>query len=221
MPTAASARSPAYYFIDDYTSTTRIPVRSPAPAFPASMRCSSGAPSYCRLGDNKLIGSNTVNEFHLGYLRNANVIGQPKGGLGVSMASQGFVRGPARRGSMSRRRSLKAWKTSHFLPSRWAFPSPTRRRSTTHIISATASPAVIGAHTFKVGGQFHIDQVNDYPNGTFNGTFNINGTETGDPYADLLLGVASNFTQSSGSPFYLRNRYSGRMGRTVGGRAAI
>jgi hypothetical protein len=41
---------------------------------------------------------------------------------------------------------------------------------------------VIGAHTLKVGGQFHIDQVNDYPNGTFNGTFNIDGTETGDPF---------------------------------------
>jgi hypothetical protein len=72
---------------------------------------------------------------------------------------------------------------------------------------------VIGAHTLKVGGQFHIDQVNDYPNGTFNGTFNINGTETGDPFADLLLGVASNFTQSSGSPLYLRNRYEGVYGQ--------
>ena len=53
---------------------------------------------------------------------------------------------------------------------------------------------VIGTHTLKVGGQLHIDQVNDYPNGTFNGTFNINGTETGDAYADFLLGVPSNFT---------------------------
>ena len=72
---------------------------------------------------------------------------------------------------------------------------------------------VIGAHTLKVGGQFHIDQVNDYPNGTFNGTFNINGTETGDPYADFLLGVPSNFTQSSGPPLYLRNRYEGVYGQ--------
>ena len=70
---------------------------------------------------------------------------------------------------------------------------------------------VIGAHTLKFGGQFHIDQVNEHPNATFNGTFNIDGTETGDPYADFLLGVPSNFTQSSGQPFYLRNRYFGAL----------
>ena len=72
---------------------------------------------------------------------------------------------------------------------------------------------VIGAHTLKVGGQFHIDQVNEHPNATFNGTFNIDGTETGDPYADFLIGVPSNFTQSSGQPFYLRNRYLGAYGQ--------
>ena len=55
--------------------------------------------------------------------------------------------------------------------------------------------------------------MNDYPNGTFNGTFNVDGTETGDPYADFLLGVPSNFTQSSGQALYLRNRYEGLYGQ--------
>ena len=68
---------------------------------------------------------------------------------------------------------------------------------------------VIGAHTLKFGTQFHQDQVNEHPNATFNGTFNIDGTETGSPFADFLLGVPSNYTQSSGRPFYLRNRYAG------------
>ena len=72
---------------------------------------------------------------------------------------------------------------------------------------------VMGEHTLKLGAQFHIDQVNEHPNATFNGTFNINGTETGDPYADFLIGVPSNFTQSSGQPFYLRNRYLGLYGQ--------
>jgi len=68
---------------------------------------------------------------------------------------------------------------------------------------------VIHSHTLEFGAQFHVDQVNEHPNATFNGTFNIDGTETGNPYADFLIGVASNFTQSSGTPFYLRNRYFG------------
>ncbi len=64
---------------------------------------------------------------------------------------------------------------------------------------------VIQAHTLKFGDQFQVDQVNNHPNATFNGTFNIDGTETGSPYADFLIGTPSNFTQSSGAPFYLRN----------------
>jgi len=67
----------------------------------------------------------------------------------------------------------------------------------------------IGSHTLKFGGQFHVDQVNEHPDATFNGTFNIDGTETGSAFADFLIGVPSNFTQSSGEPFYLRNRYEG------------
>ena len=66
---------------------------------------------------------------------------------------------------------------------------------------------VIGTHTLKFGGQFHADQVNENPNATFNGTFNIDGTETGSAFADFLLGFPSNFTQTSGQSFYLRNRY--------------
>jgi hypothetical protein len=66
---------------------------------------------------------------------------------------------------------------------------------------------VIRAHTLKIGGQFHGDQVNEVPNATFNGTFNIDGTETGSAFADFLLGFPSNFTQTSGQHFYLRNRY--------------
>ncbi|WP_255551303.1 hypothetical protein [Granulicella sp. dw_53] len=42
-----------------------------------------------------------------------------------------------------------------------------------------------------------------------------NGTETGNPYADFLLGTPSNYTQSSGQPFYLRNRYFGMYAQDV------
>ena len=67
---------------------------------------------------------------------------------------------------------------------------------------------MIGTHTLKFGGQFHNDQVNENPNATFNGTFNIDGTETGNPFADFLLGFPSNFTQTTGQRFYLRNHYA-------------
>ena len=68
----------------------------------------------------------------------------------------------------------------------------------TPYIRVTRVSKVIGAHTLKFGGQFHYDQVNENPNATFNGTFNIDGTETGSAFADFLLGFPSNFTQTTG-----------------------
>ena len=45
------------------------------------------------LGLTKVLGPTMVNEFHLSYLRDANNVGQPQGGVGPSLASQGFVDG--------------------------------------------------------------------------------------------------------------------------------
>src|SRR5436190_918906 len=65
------------------------------------------------------------------------------------------------------------------------------------------------AHTMKFGGQYQFQQVRLEPNATFNGTFTFAGTETGSDFADFLLGAPSNYIQSSGGIFYLRNQYGG------------
>ena len=59
----------------------------------------------------------------------------------------------------------------------------------TFYLSETLSK-VIASHTLKFGGQFHIDQVNENPDATLNGAFNIDGNETGSPFADFLLGFS-------------------------------
>ena len=79
---------------------------------------------------------------------------------------------------------------------------------------------MIGTHTLKFGGQFHIDQVNEHPNATFNGTFNILGTETGSAFADFLLGFPSNYTQSTGQRFICGTGTSGPSWRIAGACAA-
>ena len=63
--------------------------------------------------------------------------------------------------------------------------------------------------------------MNERPNATFNGTFNIDGTETGSPFADFLLGVPSNFTQSSGQPFYFETDTPDSSFRIAGAPEAI
>src|SRR2546427_13044253 len=72
---------------------------------------------------------------------------------------------------------------------------------------------VVGAHTVKIGGHFQYGLVELDPNATFNGTFTFSGTETGSDFADFLLGVPSNYIQSAGQGFYLRNKYAGFYGQ--------
>src|SRR5271163_1724083 len=82
-----------YYFIDDYNLDNPYPGSVAGASIPGFDALFIGRAQLLSLSDNKPIGSNTVNELHFGYLRNANIIGQPKGGLGVSLASQGFASG--------------------------------------------------------------------------------------------------------------------------------
>ena len=50
-----------------------------------------GRAQLLSLGDTKMLGSGAVNEFHFSFMRDHNDLGKPIGGLGISLASQGFV----------------------------------------------------------------------------------------------------------------------------------
>ena len=157
------------------------------------------------------VGPDTVNEFHVGFIRNLNDIGQPQGRPGRHPRVAGIRdRPPARRASRSRRRNMRASRTSCFPSFVMGVPiTNTNQWNNTLYLERQRFPRSSGTHTLKFGVEFHDDQVNENPNATFNGTFNILGTETGSAFADFLLGFPSNFTQSTGQPFYLRNRYAG------------
>jgi hypothetical protein len=202
-------RISAYEFIDDYRLDNPYPGSVAGASIPGFDALFIGRAQLISLGDNKLLGAGAVNEFHFGYLRNANVIGQPKGGLGVSLASQGFVTGPGTPGIDVQAPQFEGVENITFPTFVMGVPITNEMQINNTYYLSDGLSQVIHSHTLKFGAQFHVDQVNEHPNATFNGTFNIDGTETGNPYADFLIGVASNFTQSSGTPFYLRNRYFG------------
>jgi hypothetical protein len=203
----------AYYFVDDYRLDNPYPGSVAGASIPGFDALFIGRAQLLSLGDSKLIGANTINEFHAGYLRNANIVGQPKGGLGVSLASQGFMTGVGTPGIVVQAPQFEGVENITFPTFVMGVPITNETQVNNTYYLSDGLSRVIGAHTLKIGGQFHLDQVNEHPNATFNGTFNIDGTETGDPYADFLIGVPSNFTQSSGQPFYLRNRYFGAYGQ--------
>jgi hypothetical protein len=198
-----------YYFIDDYSLDNPYPGQQGGASIPGFDALTFGRAQLVSLEDAKLFGSGTVNEFHAGYLRNSNVIGQPHGGLGVSQAAQGFSTSQANGGFTVQAPQFEGVENIVFPSFVMGVPITNETQINNTLYLSNTLSKVIGTHTLKFGGQFHWDQVNEHPNATFNGTFNIDGTETGSAFADFLIGVPSNFTQSSGQPFYLRNRYAG------------
>jgi len=199
----------AYYFYDDYRLDNPYPGQQGGASIPGFDALTYGRAQLVALGDIKVIGMNTVNEFHAGFLRYANVIGQPRGGLGVSLASQGFTTGPGTPGIVVQAPQFEGVENISFPTFVMGVPITNETQVNNTFYGSDGLSKVFGSHTIKFGGQFHLDQINEHPNATFNGTFNIDGTETGSAFADFLIGVTSNFTQSSGQPFYLRNRYGG------------
>jgi hypothetical protein len=87
-----------YYFIDDYRLDNPYPGGQGGASVPGFDALTIGRAQLLTLGDTKVVGPTIVNEFHAGFVRNVNDIGQPHGGTGTSIASQGFVTGPGTAG---------------------------------------------------------------------------------------------------------------------------
>jgi hypothetical protein len=198
----------AYYFIDNYNLDDPYPGGQGGASVPGFDALSIGRAQEFTIGDTKVFGSNMINEFRVGFLRNSNDIGLPHGGLGVSLQSQGFSTNPGAGGIVVQAPQYEGVENIVFPSFVMGVPVTNVDQWNNTLYLSDAASRVIGGHTLKFGAQFHDDQVNENPNGTFNGTFIISGTETGSPFADFLLGFPSNFTQSTGQRFYLRNRYT-------------
>jgi len=197
----------AYYFVDDYNLDNPYPGSVAGASIPGFDALFIGRAQLLSLSQIKVIRAKTVSELNLGVLRDSNNIGQPRGGLGVSLTSQGFTTGAGTSGIDVQAPQFEGVENISFPTFVMGVPITNLTQVNNTYYASEGVSLSLGSHNLKFGGQFHIDQVNEHPNATFNGTFNINGTETGSPYADFLLGTPSNFTQSSGQPFYLRNRY--------------
>jgi hypothetical protein len=198
-----------YYFVDDYRLDNPYPGGQGGASIPGFDALTSGRAQEFTLGNTKVVSPTTVNEFRAGFLRNVNNIGQPRGGLGVSLQSQGFVTGAGTPGIVVQAPQFEGVMNIVFPSFVMGVPiTNVDQWNNTLYLSDTVSK-VMGTHTLKFGAQFHANQVNENPNATFNGTFNIDGTETGNAFADFLLGFPSNFTQTTGQRFYLRDHYAG------------
>ncbi len=199
----------AYYFLDNYTLNNPYPVAQGGASVPGFNAQYLGRAQLVNLSDTKSFGPNAVNEFTLSFMRNHNILGKPEGGLGVSLASQGFVNTSGAASIVPLAPQLEGVESVVFNSfSMGANTNELKQANNTYQIADSFS-RVIGAHTLKIGGEFHYDQVNVNPIAQFNGSFVFTGSETGSDFADFLLGAPSQYNQSQLNAFYSRNKYIG------------
>jgi len=203
----------AYYFLDDFTQNNPYPVAQGGANVPGFNALNSGRAQLIQLGDTKALGSNALNEFHFSYLRDASDLGQQQGGVGLSLASQGFVVGEGTLGIVPLAPKTEGVESVSF--NSFSIGTNTNQLQQTNNIYQILDnfSKVLGAHTIKVGGEFHLDQINTFPVAQFNGAFLFFGSETGVDFADFLLGIPTQYNQSELRPFYGRNKYFGLYGQ--------
>jgi Carboxypeptidase regulatory-like domain/TonB dependent receptor len=199
----------AYYFIDDFNLVNPYPVAQSGASVPGFPALTTGRAQLISLADTKTLSATMVNELHVSFMRDNTNLGQPIGGRGVSLVSQGFANADGSpsivpldpNGQNVENLNFNAYSTG-------AAANQLIQVNNTYQASENFS-LVRGSHSMKFGAEFHADQINAAPIAQFNGNFVFNGTETGVDFADFLLGVPSQYNQSQLNPFYARNKYAG------------
>jgi hypothetical protein len=198
----------AYYYLDDYALNDPYPTGQGGATVPGFAALGLGRSQLISLGHTRTFSAHTVNELRFSYMRDSNNVGQPAGGVGPSLASQGFVTGPGSPGIAVLAPRIEGIENVRFNSFVIGTPITNLTQANNTFSGSDHLSRVWGAHTIKTGLEVSLEQVNVNPNATFNGSFLFSGSETGSDYADFLIGVASNYNQADSGPYYGRHKYS-------------
>ncbi|MGB6942170.1 MAG: carboxypeptidase regulatory-like domain-containing protein [Bryobacteraceae bacterium] len=199
----------AYYFLDGWSQNNPYPVAQGGANLPGFNALNTGRAQLLALGDTKTLSSTAVNEFHFSFLRDATDLGQPMGGVGTSLASQGFVVGQSTPGIVPLSPGTEGVESVDFNNFSIGTNTNELKQVNNTFQWRDNFSKVVGTHTLVMGGEFHYDQVNTNPIAQLNGNFIFFGSETGVDFADFLLGIPSQYNQSQLQAFYSRNKYTG------------
>jgi len=202
-----------YYFIDDYLLNSPFPnggATVPASSF-AYNGVTNGRAQLINLGHTKNIGSYSVNEVRLSYVRNFLDLAEPQGGVGpnYSLSALGFVTPwNATTGGISAiAPKLEGVPYMTFNNFTIGVPQVSTRQYNNSYQILDNFTKVHGTHTLKLGGQFHYDQINERNLAAENGQYSFTGTETGIDFADFLIGAPDSLTQASPQILDSRSKY--------------
>ncbi len=200
-----------YYHLDDATMVYPYPGLigngANVPGFPATTP--SRAQQF-NLSNTRNFGSAMVNEARVNYTRSALMWDAPTGGL-TKLSSLGFVTGE---GTLGLNPVVAAFEGApstclNIMGPCWGVSNgSTGQYNNTFQISDNFSK-IVGRHTLKFGGDGRYLQINERNTYSENGYIQFGGEETGNDFADYLLGAPDFFNQASQQFLDNRSKYYG------------
>jgi len=198
-----------YDFFDDYHLNNPYPTGQGGATVPGFAGLNLGRSQLISASDTKTFGPTMVNEFRVSFMRDANNVGKPAGGVGPSLASQRFVTGAGTPGIVPLDPSIEGVENVIFNSFIMGVPITNLAQfNNTYALNDIFSK-VIGTHTLKAGFIGSYEQVNVHPDPEFNGGFDFSGQETGNDFADFFVGVPSLYNQADSQAYYIRHKYAG------------
>jgi hypothetical protein len=202
-----------YYFLDDYALLNPYPTGQGGATVPGFNAQTNGRAQLAAVNLQTVLGATATNLAHVSYMRNAAAAGQPRGGVGVSLASQGFVTGEGTSGIVPLLPEIEGVANVIFNGYTMGVDVTSLYQAENTFEVADDMSRTLRSHVLSFGVDFHADQINTHPTVYDNGSFSFTGSETGSDFADFLLGIDSSYTQGQGQKFYNRNHYLGLYGQ--------
>ena len=197
-----------YYFDDPWIQTNPYNPGYGGSTVPGFPNQTVGVAKLATLSATTTFGATMVNQFTFSYTRVKNITGL-SGKTGPTLASIGFAP-PEQEGIYQLSTQYQNWPELSFNNyTLGAFNSIVSQFDNTYQWQDNFTK-VIHSHILKFGADYHLDQVDiAHPNNGGNGGFGFSGGETGDDFADMLIGAPSYFFQGAPAALNLRGYYVG------------